>query len=418
MPETLFLSLDSGRLAHEIARANESVCFAAPGILPEPAAKLAALAQSIGPQKITVCLDFDERVMRMGFGTLDAVQTLRGARIEVRSTPGLRTGLIVIDETGYIFTPTALYLEADERSNLAPNAMRLSRDQVTEALARLSPAAKAIAVTMARTEQERERIREQDVEVLSERVRDSDFKAVEDRLKESPPANFDVARQVRVFDAYLQYVELHLTGAAIQRNRLAIPSSIQKLGGPKDLEGRLKTTFDLIEKGGRLSSKDLENNLNEIRKDFTPSLGKNHGRVVLKAAKQYLEERIAEFRSKLKAHQENVEKDLQNQIDESRNQIVDYYVPTVVANPPDAMRGQFLKFKEPEARAWLKRELDRIFPRAKDLVKKMQLEVRYKDVTFETLQQDDFLSSVKKRFPEIDWDKAYAEFLAAGERKS
>jgi len=51
------------------------------------------------------------------------------------------------------------------------------------------------------------------------------FAAVERRLEEAPPVRFDVARQVRVFNAYLQYVELKLTGAAIQRHRLSIPSS-------------------------------------------------------------------------------------------------------------------------------------------------------------------------------------------------
>ncbi|MGA2637184.1 hypothetical protein [Methylocella sp.] len=48
----------------------------------------------------------------------------------------------------------------------------------------------------------------------------------------------------------------------------------------------------------------------------------------------------------------------------------------------------------------------------------MQLDVRYKDVTFETLNQKDFLEAVKAAFPRIDWDKAYEEFRAAGERES
>ncbi len=52
---------------------------------------------------------------------------------------------------------------------------------------------------------------------------------------EVPPVEFDIARQVRVFNAYLQYVEMKLSGAAIQRRRFAIPQSIQKLGGSKDL---------------------------------------------------------------------------------------------------------------------------------------------------------------------------------------
>ena len=100
------------------------------------------LARRMEPEFITVCLDFHERVMRMGFGDLAAVDALRDAGIVVNSTPGLRTGLVIVDHQGYIFTPTALYLEADQRPTEAPNALRLSADQVKEALARLSPAAK------------------------------------------------------------------------------------------------------------------------------------------------------------------------------------------------------------------------------------------------------------------------------------
>ena len=321
-----------------------------------------------------------------------------------------------MDHQGYIFTPTALYLEADHRPAGAPNAMRLSRGQATEALARLSPAAKAIAIALAKTTEEKEHIRQRAVEVSSQPVTKEQFVTVEKRLEEVPPVKFDVARQVRVFNAYLQYVELKLTGAAIQRHRLAIPPSIQKLGGSKDIEGRLKTTFDLIEKGGKLSSKVLEDRLNDIRKNFTPSLGKDHGRVALKAAKPHLEERLKVFRDELKAHQLKVEKELQGKLDESRKQIIDYYVPRVVESPPDAMRGQFLKFSEDEARTWLDGELDRVYPKADALIQKMQLDVRYKDVTFETLNQKDFLEAVKEAFPHIDWDKAYNEFRAAGEK--
>ena len=156
--------------------------------------------------------------------------------------------------------------------------------------------------------------------------------------------------------------------------------------------------------------------MKEIRKDFTPSLGKDHGRVVLKAAKPHLERRLEEFREELRTHQEKIEEELQGQLDESRKQIIDYYVPRVVASPPNAMRGQFLQFGEAEARIWLEAELDRVFPKAEALIQKMELDVRYKDVTFETLNSKDFLDAIKKAFPRIDWDKAYKESLAAGEK--
>jgi hypothetical protein len=79
------------------------------------------------------------------------------------------------------------------------------------------------------------------------------------------------------------------------------------------------------------------------------------------------------------------------------------------------LRGQFLKFEVPEARVWLDHELDRAFPKAEALIQKMQLDVRYKDVTFETLNREDFLAAIKKAFSHVDWDKAYSDFQAAGE---
>ena len=287
------------------------------------------IARKFGPECITVCIDFDERVIRMGFGDLAATKALRDEGIVVNSTPGLRTGLVIVDHHGYIFTPTALYLETDNRPAEAPNAMRLSEDQVKEALARLSPAAKAMAIAFAGSEEEKRKITEQAVEVPSVKVADKEFVAVGKRLEEAPPVPFDIARQVHVFNSYLQYVELKLTGAAIERHRLAIPSSIQTLGGSKDLDGRLRTTFD----------------------------------------------------------QEKVKKDLQAKLDASRKQIVDYYVPSVTASPPDAMLGRFTKIGEAEARAWLDDELGLVFPEAKDLIANIQLDVHYKDVTFETLNR-------------------------------
>lgn len=70
------------------------------------------------------------------------------------------------------------------------------------------------------------------------------------------------------------------------------------------------------------------------------------------------------------------------------------------------------------AQKWLNGELDRVFPTTESLIQEMKLDERYKDVTFETLNRDDFLESVKDAFPNVDWDKAYEEFRAAGESDS
>ena len=296
----------------------------------------------------------------------------------------------------------------------------MSGEQVAQALARLSPAAKTIAIAQAKTPEAKQHIEALTVDVVSEPITPEKLAEVTASLETAPPVRFDLARQVRVFEPYLQYVELSLTGAAIQRHRLAIPPNIQKLGGSKELENRLRTTFELIEKGSKLSSKPLEDALNDIRKNFTPSLGKDHGRVVLKAVKPHLVDRLTAFRLKLEAHQKAVEGELQKHLDTSREQIVAYYLPRVMEAKPDALLGQSLngEVSEMAANRWLHGELDRVFPSAESLIHEMKLEERYKDVTFETLNREDFLDSVKDAFPDVDWQKAYSEFKAAGQSEA
>lgn len=414
--DALFCSLSPKRMAELVRSAQRAICYAGPGLQIELAKAMVETISRLGKEMLTVSVDFDESVMRMGYGDIDAVTLLLEAGINVQSSPGLRTALILVDNVGYIFTPTALYLEAEPVGGAASNAMRLSGEQVAQALARLSPVAKAIAVAQAKTPEAKQQIEALSVDVVSAPITPAKLAQVRTSLKEVPPVKFDLARQVRVFEPYLQYVEMSLTGAAIQRHRLAIPPSIQKLGGSQDLENRLRTTFELIEKGSKLSSKPLEDALNEIRKNFTPSLGKDHGRVVLQAAKPRLVVRLTEFRLKLDAHQKAVAADLQKHLDTSREQIVAYYQPRVIEAKPDALIGQSLNGEISEATAsrWLNGELDKVFPSAESLIQEMKLDERYKDVTFETLNRKDFLESVKDAFPNVDWDKAYDEFRAAG----
>lgn len=413
---TLFRAFDSEAMVALIAEAQKGICYAAPGIRTDVAKALVAFAER-EPDLITVHLDFDERVIRMGYGDLDAVELLRKAGISVNSSPGLRTGLIIVDDQGYIFTPTALFLEAESHVKTALNAMRLSTAQVQEALARMTPAARELACVMAKTDEERERIKKQAAEFPTAEIAEQEVEQVRSRLADAPPMKFDVARQVRVYNAYLQYVDLKLSGAAIQRNRVEIPKSIQRLGADSEIESRLKTTFDLIEIDGKLSSRNLDAELNKIRDDLTPSLGKKYGRAVLVRVKPLLEKRVAELRAKLAEHQKLIKSDLQKKLDQSLEQVAAYFMPSVRDNPPDNLFGRFGDASDKSALEWLRWELASAFPKAESLIGKMSLEVQYKDVTFETLNDDGFNKAVENAFKGVDWSAPYSEFKAAGEHQ-
>ncbi len=413
--DPLFSTLRTADIAGLIRSAERSVCYAGPGVQREVAEAMVDTSRRLGPEMVTVCIDFDERVLRMGYGDLNAVTLLREASVALHTVASLRTALVIVDDIGFIFTPTALYLEAESAATMAPNAVRMSGEQRAEALARLSPAAKAIAVAQATTAGEKQRIAALPLDVSSKRVTDTDISAVRNNLENAPPVRFDLARQVRVFEPYLQYVELRLTGAAIQRKRLPIPRKIQKLGGSAKIDQRLRTTFELIERDNKLSSKPLEDELDWIR-DLTHSFGK-HNRLILKQAKPHLVKRLPVLRTKWDNHKKTVAAELQQHLDDSFREIVDYYLPRVIENPPAELLAQITSAKpsNDQARRWLERELLRVFPKAESPIEGMALEAESKDVTLETLNRKEFYEFVKKVFPDQDWDKPFEEFRAAGQ---
>jgi hypothetical protein len=411
---SLFSALSSQSIAGYINCAQKLVCYVAPGIHDESAKALVALKINKPNVAISVSLDFDEHTLRMGYGSFSAVKLLKDANLIPTHSAGFRSAILIVDNQGWVFTPTSLYLEAEPQSDETPNAIRLTAEQVKEILLRLSPAAREEAI--AATPAEAVRLKTIPLEVSEIPLDKIRYEQVKKSIEIAPPVKFDIVRQVRVFEPYLQYVELSLTGVAVQRNRVRIPESLQNLGVTKDIKGKLKTTFDLIERDSTLSSKELEDELNEIRKNFTRMV--NGERVALKSAKPKLLERLAELRVKLAEHQAKVKDELQEKLDESKKQVVEHYLPLVNENPPDAMHGDLSEDTEEARRKWIDLKLSQVFPTAEELTGEMSLTDSYKDVTFETLNNEDFIKSLKISFPCVDWEKPYNDFKAAAEVKS
>jgi len=258
---------------------------------------------------------------------------------------------------------------------------------------------------------------EVETEVGAYELASEEFEKTKLSLEQIPPVSFDVARLVRVFHPYIQYVTISLEGCAIQRRKVKMPRSVLDMGESGEILDRLHTTFDLIEKNSSVSSKTLEADLDEIRKNFTRSLGKPWGRVLLRARRDDFDKRIEAFRERLKKHQEKVRDELQTYIDSSRASVVEYYLPIVMERPPDALLGQITSAKpsEDQAKAWLNQELEDVFPSAESVTKEMTLQVHFQDVTYETLTQDGFGEKLRKVYPHVDWDKPFHEFQAPEE---
>lgn len=410
---SVFISMSDDRIAAHIDTAVSRVALATPAFRTRTAGALQRAVTRLGRENVTVVVDCNDEVFRLGFGDLDAVTQARSAGCDVRQAAGLRVGVLITDDQGWAFAPTALYVAAEVHSDETPNAVALMADAVPGLAEAIFGPRRPNATKDA--EHSTSRL---DVEIGVAPLTNTEVENVARSLAEAPPLPFDIARQVRVFEPYIQYVEISLRGCAIQRHRLEVPRSIQGLDRREEIGRRLRTTFELIERDSDVSSKKLEDDLRQIRDDFTKALGQPWGRVLLRSRRSLFDEKIVAFRARLDVHRKAVEAALDSHLQSSREQLIDYFLPIAIQTPPDSLLGQIIGDpNEQQVRAWLAGELSRVFPTPAELVSGMTLDVQYRDVTYDTLTDEQFATRLRSAFPHVDWDKPFNEFEAARERE-
>lgn len=412
----VFTSISSKQIAARIGRARHRVLLAAPGIRGPVADALIAFNLRPGAATPAVILDCNEEVCRVGFGEVAAVKALVRADIPVRQCAGLRIGVLVCDEEAWSFAPAPLSVEEEPQTDETPNAVRLTPEQASELIRAAAPE----LLVPASLREAMADDGETQPEIGTASVSAADVKSVEQSLEIAPPLRFDLQRQVQVFLPYIQYVELNLTGCSINRHTVRIPKEMVSLATDRTLQERLRTTFSLISADSKLSDKPLQDELEQIRKTYTRTLGKPWGRMMLKSSRTELDRRIGELRDKVEEFGERVKALLAEEIDRSVEQLVEVFHPVVVRNPPESLRAGILDLKptSEQATRWLTRVLRKAFPSPDQITREMRLECIYKDVTYESLNHEGLQEALETVYPDVEWNKPFREFNAAREQES
>lgn len=414
MDRPIFKAITANSMAESVKRADHRVIVTAPALREVTSAAIVAAHRRLGREKVVVIVDCDEEVFRLGYGDTQGLRTCLDAGCNVRQCAGLRIGVVICDNVAWVFSPTALYVQPEVHSDETPNAVELIGSDVARMVSHLLPLRDSVPDqstldSVAPEDNQRE--------IGLSRLTQASLNRVESELVVAPPIPFDIARQVRVFQPYIQYVDIRLTGCAIQRRRVVIPKSVQGFAPSSEVEKRLRTTFELIDRTSKISSKPLERDLQKIRDDFTRSLGERWGRVILRSARLHFDHRIDQFQKCLDAYKRSLRRDLEKLLDQSLKQIVEYYRPRVKKTLPDSLRAQVLVVTNDSVDAWLRGQLGSYFPTVDELLVGMELQVQFRDVTYETLRDKRFGEALRKAFPLVGWEKPFNEFNAASERR-
>lgn len=234
-----FTAIDDKAMVAAIDACSGRLAYISPGISEPVAQAIDRLLARAADASITIIIDTDAEVCRLGYGTVAGLTVLQDIasryQISVRHQPGLRLGILAADDELLVFAPTPQLLEAAPRAESRPNAIRIGANPRVELL-------HAAAV-----EGEPEAPLPRDAQIGQAAATPKTMEHTLKDLKENPPKRFDVARVERIFSSQLLYVELEVTGYKLSAVKLNIPNDLL-VGDAKELIARLRNSYSLLGK--------------------------------------------------------------------------------------------------------------------------------------------------------------------------
>jgi hypothetical protein len=221
---TIFQAVTDDTLAAQIETVQRRVVFVDPGVTCRVVRALMS-AYERKSVSVTVILDADEDAYRIGFGDPKALQELlafaKKLEIPLRRQAGLRIGMVVVDDSVTIWSPTPKAVEAERKAE-EPNGIVLQG----EVAATLDTAVGGDGSTALAAKAE---IGRQPLPV-------EELGKIAKGLQENPPAPFDLSQKTRVFSTKFQYVEPEVQGAHWTQRKVKISSLLLNADLPENIQ--------------------------------------------------------------------------------------------------------------------------------------------------------------------------------------
>jgi hypothetical protein len=419
MVERTFLSLKFGDMGGLANSARKRIVFGAPGIDQGLAAALVSAFKRLGEGGVTVLLDLAEDNCRVGYGECEGYSILVEAGVPVRASPGLRIGFLLVDDDGYIFAIPALMVEDVATRHTAPNAIRATPDQIARLVHATKPEFKAPTLGDEILEPNPEEPslfsaaiqspqaagpagREHQMflpEIGTVTVSAKSVIEIADRIKANPVQDFDLARIVRVFSAHMQFVEFKVEGAQLKSRTVALPRETLNSIRDKRTRARMNTTFKLVPENSTISGDQIKTAADDIRERYLVH-HKVYGSVMLKAKRAAFEKEIGELRKQIEVYKEEIRKVYDRERERSKAALVQACWRPLSKEPPKSLLARIFGEKPTmeEAKAYLEDEIDKVLPTIEDVCEGMSVTLVIKDVTWETLNNAEFVGWLKQKY--------------------
>ena len=324
-----FCAVNDAVLIDLVASAKQRIVFVAPGLTAVVADALGRRFAEIDGLDITVVLDADEDVCRIGYGEVKALERLHALAQKkgfwLKSQPGLRVGVLLADEQTLVWSPTPRSVEAPPEfsSQFAPNGLLLGRSPGEQL-------AHAIAAEGTNTGP-------RDAEIGRSAITPEQVQETVEAHRRNPPIPVDLARVTRVFSSKLQFIELKVTRAKLSLSKLSVPNQLLNADVTGELEGLIESSLHAFASlreeritvpafvsgmaalgtDGKplqesVSESSLERQRRDLEKRYVIDVS-GFGRLIERDQKSEFERRLEAYKTQLMAHSEGIRKLLERQ---------------------------------------------------------------------------------------------------------
>jgi hypothetical protein len=409
-------------LVRLIARAIRRLVVVAPALTKAVADALALRFRDLGQLDVTVILDSDPEVYRLGFGDQSALEVIRESSakslFDLREQPGVRIGVVISDDTTMVYSPVSKNIEAGSTSVEKPNSIVLTGD----ASDRIASAAGAD-----RSEGER------GAEVGTMALEPGKVQAMQSNLKANAPKPFDITRKLNVFTSKVQYVEFSASNYRLTMRQIALPPELvnvtdddlktrisSRVRAPFDGVGKLDVSIEQDEKKESFKIDDqwLNKERKRIEDKYTYQI-KKFGRVILYLDRDAFGKAVERFRLIVEKYQAALREKLIASQADFEKRIIKEFFPRWERNPPEYFARWGTEPTPEKIRAELRRRAEEVFKEAVEFDVPV-VKILYKNVAPENIRDPAFLGGLKsimlkKRVPGEIIDSLFESGQAAPE---
>jgi len=395
-------SITDELLIAAIDSAVDRVVLIAPGVWPPLAHSIATAWQRLGPGHVTVILDVDPEICRLGYGSLEGLQILQSAATAAQDTlgeePGVRICVIIVDDQTFVFSPTPRLLEAPPGT--APT-LEMTPPRANGIVLSKPPAMleSDLGINSSGNSPRTLGVEAMKPEKLESVVRD---------LKTNPPKSFDLARAVNVYNAKIQFVEFKVEGCRLSQHKARVPKHLlQVIKGNDALSKKIENSIQLLDSEDvlvtdpKLSQDTIFKQRDAIAEKYLRSVT-GIGNMIERAKKTEFSNEVKTLKLEVGKFSERVKEFLSDRFLGTAELLADELLQEVLANIPPKWQRKLGKWPDPQQVRWkIVDELLTAFGNPSTKVERMKVEAVFKDVTYDMLIEPDFTNMINVLFPDL-----------------